>query len=337
MTINKVKSVYSNKNILSAAVFVKIPFALWLMFFQKKAWRILGLVATPIAMLAVFFMSSRAFYLGLFLITAALVVFLLVRYFKTREKPELTNAILVLSFLVVTLGLFSFIESKWYPKPPQPVTPVAAATSGDESPEGTSSGTLKTGPVKVKSSTSVAGRLSTMNESDVSASQRLTAWKRSWHVLKQNPLLGVGLGNWKVATLKEENQTSENFIYQYKAHNDFIEIPAESGIFAGLCFLAIFVFLFRKYIKLFFHNSTQTCLVYLFLPTVGLFAYSFDAFFNFPQDRPEIQSLFALYAGTAIALTSLAFAGKGDHREDDEMAEALALPRTFSQQNVQKK
>jgi len=41
----------------------------------------------------------------------------------------------------------------------------------------------------------------------------------------------------------------------------------------------------------------------LFLPAFGLTAYSFDAFFNFPHDRPEIQVLFALFVGVVIALT----------------------------------
>ena len=41
----------------------------------------------------------------------------------------------------------------------------------------------------------------------------------------------------------------------------------------------------------------------LFLSVFGLLAYSFDAFFNFPQDRPEIQSLFAIYLGLFVSVT----------------------------------
>ncbi|OQB79911.1 MAG: O-Antigen ligase [Bacteroidetes bacterium ADurb.Bin123] len=295
--INKIKSVYSNKNILAAAVFVKIPFALWLMFFQKKLWRILGMVTTPIAMLAVFFMSARAFYLGLFIMTFLLVVFFAVRYYQSRERSHLVNLATVVSMLLAALLTFSVIESNYFPKP-----------GG-------------------KSRTSVGARMATIN--DPGGGNRLNGWKRSIRVLAENPVLGVGLGNWKVATLKEENQTSENFIYQYKAHNDFLEIPTESGIFAGICFLAIFGFLFWKFLRLFMKNNSPEGLAWLFLPAVGLFAYSFDAFFNFPQDRPEIQSLFALYVGTGIALTSLAFAGKGDKREENDFVEAVALPVPF--------
>lgn len=327
--IGKIKSVYSNKNILAAAVFVKIPFAFWLMLFQKKLWRILGLVAVPLAMLAVFFMSSRAFYIGLLMITTALAALLATSYIKSRDKREATHAVLVVLLLLVTLAFFSFIERNHYPKQEPHAQPAIAANNTAQPEERKPAATSAEKTISPKSQTSITGRLSTIKQGDNSSRLRLAAWKRSWHIFRENPLLGVGLGNWKVAVLKEENQTIDNFLYQYKAHNDFIEIPTESGIFAGFCFFAIFGLLFWKFLSSFFKNHFQKGLTWLFLPAMGLFAYSFDAFFNFPQDRPEIQSLFALYAGTAIALTSLSFAGKGDNKEEVEMAEALALPVPF--------
>ena len=297
--ITKVKSVYSNKNILAAAVFVKIPFALWLMMFQKKGWRTIGMVATLIAMVAVFFMSSRAFYLGLFFLTIALASFLTLRYFQTRDRFHIQTMVILVSFLVVSFLLFSATEKYFYPK------------------------------ADGKSNASVGARLSTITNTDVSAGQRLDAWKRSWHVFKENPLLGVGLGNWKVATLKEENLTNPDYVYQYKAHNDFIEITTETGIFGGLFFIAIFVLLFLKFLQLLLKNNSPQGLIFLFLPAVGLFCYFFDAFFNFPQDRPEIQSLFALYTGIAIAVTSFSFTGWDGNDQNREKAESLAISTPF--------
>jgi len=118
-------------------------------------------------------------------------------------------------------------------------------------------------------------------------------------------LLGCGVGNWKVATLKEENATNPTYIYQYKAHNDFIETTTEVGIFGGLFFAAIFVVVFFRFFKSVKNQEDNEYLKYLFLPAFGLLAYFFDAFFNFPQDRPEIQALFALFAGAGIALSQM--------------------------------
>ena len=51
------------------------------------------------------------------------------------------------------------------------------------------------------------------------------------------------------------------------------------------------------------------------MPLFGLFAYSFDAFFNFPQDRPEIQALFGIYVGIAVGLAVLYFGKNNKERK----------------------
>jgi len=359
--ILKVKSGYSNKNILAAALFIKIPFAVWLMLFRQKWWRILGMTAIPLAMLAVFFMSARAFYLGVFAVVALLVVYLALEFEQKKEKKALWNAAFLVGSLLVALGAFAYIESEWYPKAPQPIESAQmsenraardavnqagqdssissdaqhtgappSALDGDAGKEAkgtpvSGSAEITDAQAKEKSRTSVAGRLSTIGGGDASTSQRFTAWKRSFQLLRENPLLGVGLGNWKVVVLKIENQTSTDYIYQYKVHNDFIEIPAETGIFGGLMFLSVFLLLFGKFLVLHLRRKNPVSAEWLFLPALGLFAYSFDAFFNFPHDRPEIQSLFALYVGSGIALTSFFLAGKDPRADQGIDAGALAL------------
>jgi tetratricopeptide (TPR) repeat protein len=158
---------------------------------------------------------------------------------------------------------------------------------------------------------------------------RLNGWKRSWHVFKEHPLLGVGLGNWKIATLKEENLTKNDYTYQYKAHNDFIETATETGIFGGILFLSIFILTGWKFLQLLFKHKSSESLYYFSLPTFGLFCYSFDAFFNFPQDRPEIQALFALFTGIAVALSSQAFLEKYENHPDRETNNFLKLEMPY--------
>lgn len=380
--ILKVKSGYSNKNILAAALFIKIPFAVWLMLFRQKGWRILGMTAIPLAMLAVFFMSARAFYLGVFALVLVLTAWHVVAFLQNKEKKHLWNGAWLVAFMLISLGVFSFVESNWYPGPaqrsPAPVVVESSAAtaagesssaqdeaasgemeeadsadvsggspeedsvlSGSNHPEDSSSAldggaglsrqesNSRSNGVREtpkRSRTSVAGRLSTIGGDEFSANKRLTAWKRSFQLIRENPLLGVGAGNWKVVILKIENQVSPDYIYQYKVHNDFIEIPAETGIFGGLLFISIFLMLFGKYLMIFLKKGSPGAVEWMFLPALGLFAYCFDAFFNFPHDRPEIQSLFALYAGSGIALTSLFLAGKSKADGNDLDTGELALP-----------
>jgi len=273
--IGLIKTVYSNKNILAASIFVKLPFALWLITFETGWKRQFAVVAGLAGLVAILFMSSRAFYIGLFFLTVAYLAYLGINYFREKQRNYSRLIFMYAGGLAAAILIFTVTQQVLYPK---------------------RAGVYNVG---------IAQRLSSISEKEESSNKRLTAWERSFHVIKKEPLLGCGLGNWKVVTLKEENETNPNYIYQYKAHNDFIETTTEVGIFGGLFFAAIFVLIGFRFFKSVKNQEDPEYLKYLFLPAFGLIAYFFDAFFNFPQDRPEIQALFALFAGAGIALTQL--------------------------------
>jgi O-antigen ligase len=283
--IGLIKTVYSNKNILAASIFVKLPFALWLITFETGWKRFFGIISGFAGLLAILFMSSRAFYIGLFFLTVSYLAYLGINYFREKQKNYTRLILIYAGGLVTAILLFTATQELLYPK---------------------TEGAYNVG---------IAQRMSTISEKEESSNKRLTAWKRSFHVIKNEPLLGCGLGNWKVATLKEENETNPNYIYQYKAHNDFIETTTEVGIFGGLFFAAIFGFILFIFFKSVIKREDHESLKYLFLPAFGLIAYFFDAFFNFPQDRPEIQALFALFAGAGIALTQIRNTQSGSNYE----------------------
>jgi putative inorganic carbon (hco3(-)) transporter len=70
--------------------------------------------------------------------------------------------------------------------------------------------------------------MATLQDPKSASSLRLDAWTWSIELIKEKPVLGVGVGNWKVDILKHENQKNAGFIYLYKAHNDFLETAAET-------------------------------------------------------------------------------------------------------------
>lgn len=106
-----------------------------------------------------------------------------------------------------------------------------------------------------------------------------------------------------MAILKHENQKNAGFIYLYKTHNDFIETTTETGIFGGLLYLGIFVFIIWNFLRNHIKNKgdNDDLMPYLFLAATGIIFYSVDAFFNFPADRPEILALFACFTSIGIA------------------------------------
>ncbi|MDO5608595.1 MAG: O-antigen ligase family protein [Capnocytophaga sp.] len=276
-TDGTIKGSYSNKNILASAIFIKLPFAVWLFYFQRNWLRIFGGIGLLIATIAVLFMSTRAFYLATMITMAVLLVYAALNYFLLKKKETAFKAGGHLVLVLLAFGVFTFVQQVMYPK-------------------------------ESRDATSFTGRLSTITDTDnMSNNLRLTAWKTSVEMIQKDPLLGVGIGNWKVRYLEYENKYSPHYIYMYKNHNDFLEIPAETGILGGLAFVAIFVLAAFYFAKATYFEKNSEKEKWFFLPLFGLFAYSFDAFFNFPQDRPEIQSLFSIYVGIAVGLAVLYF------------------------------
>lgn len=276
-SIDNIKSLYSNKNILSSAMFIKIPAALWLMVYYEGWKKKLGYLVFILAVLALLFLSTRAFYLGLILLVTAFVLFSLSRHFLKKGKLSVYKSLWFVGLLASLIVIFTLTQKFLYPK---------------------NKDTYNTG---------IAERLSTIKSDQA----RLTIWKMSFRIIRENPLLGVGIGNWKIQVLKYESPSSADFKISLKNHNDFIEVTAETGLVGGFTYLSVFfliIFVFTR--NLWRQRSDEEMVKYLFLPAFGILAYSVDAFFNFPNDRPEIQSLFAIFVAMATAFSAPDFSLK---------------------------
>jgi len=268
--IYDIKSVYSNKNILASAIFVKTPFALYLYVFFKGWLSRVGLFGLFVGMLATFFLATRGFYVGLIVVTLVFAAYSLYNHYRERAGGHLRMLAGFLGSLIVALLIYSYVQSNLYTK----------------------TGTRHVQPVGVQ--------LATIQD-DAKESLRIDAWFWSMDIIKDNPMLGIGAGNWKINILEYENQVNPDFIYMYKAHNDFIEIMTETGIVGGLLYILVLAFIFWNLFKAVLGRERETRRYpYLFLAGFGLLFYSFDGFFNFPADRPEIQMLFAVYLAVGI-------------------------------------
>lgn len=279
--ISDIKTIYSNKNILASSIYVKLPFALSMLMFDKGWKKGLGWIALFFGILATFFMATRTFYLGLILLSVMFLAYTAIHFFRKREKFYLQLAGSYLAALLLGLLLFSVVQQNLYP---------GARDRGGRS------GGRHTQPV--------TEQLATISW-ETGSRNRTNAWIWSLHIIKDNPLLGIGTGNWKVNILEYENQENPGFIYLYKAHNDFLEKTAETGIVGGLLFISIFILMGWNFIKQYRKRADDPGLLYraLFLAASGLAFYAVDAFFNFPADRPEILLLWSLYLSMGIAAT----------------------------------
>ena len=124
-------------------------------------------------------------------------------------------------------------------------------------------------------------RISTLQtfENDTSISARLRYYSQAIQSFTENPFFGIGIGNWKIESIKLDKENLIDYIIPYHAHNDFLQILAESGIFAFIfyaLFFTSFAFFLFKRVKVDFY----------FFAACSLIIYIIDSSFNFPIARP---------------------------------------------------
>jgi tetratricopeptide (TPR) repeat protein len=122
--------------------------------------------------------------------------------------------------------------------------------------------------------------------------ERLELWDKTYYIIKQHPLLGVGMGNWQIhfpdATLKGMYRAEDlNYTFQ-RPHNDVLWIIAETGFIGFNLFLIFIVSLLTFLLRTTKIVSTQKlnyiepllCIIFI----IGFYTTSF---FDFPKERIE--------------------------------------------------
>jgi O-antigen ligase/tetratricopeptide (TPR) repeat protein len=148
---------------------------------------------------------------------------------------------------------------------------------------------------KNNSSISVIERSTNLNTS--STQQRLRFYSSAVNSISQNPILGVGIGNWKLHATEYDKPFMQDYTVPYHAHNDYLQIFAELGLPGFIFYFGIYLWLFFLIYnaiksKEFNNNNKHSNLILLCF--ISLTVYLADSFLNFPFTRPlmQIQNLF---------------------------------------------
>ena len=77
-----------------------------------------------------------------------------------------------------------------------------------------------------------------------SIEERLKLWTKTLNMISENPLLGVGIGNWKIIIPSYGTtglRSEQGEVHFQRPHNDFLWILAETGIISLLFYTGFFV------------------------------------------------------------------------------------------------
>lgn len=142
----------------------------------------------------------------------------------------------------------------------------------------------------------VQNRLTSINTDDESTNERIRYYTHGINHILENPIKGIGLGNWKTKSIEYDKKNIKNYVVPYHLHNDFLQFGAETGIIG--MFLYAFLFLVVLIINIKRVKINYFLSISLIISITVLFV---DSNLNFPHARPIMMVLLAFI----ISLTEI--------------------------------
>ncbi len=271
-----IKATFAHRNLYCEMLLLCFPFTLFGIISYKKSWRFLSVVSSVFILIYITILLSRTAWLAL--VAGSLCTFIMFLLFNKKfVKKGVIKRILFYLIIVFTITFSSvYIYSR-----------LDNLTTLKKQMEGFTN--LKYG----------------------SSRERLVLWQKSIEITKNNYLLGVGLGNWKIIMPSAgiENMRSETgeLIFQ-RPHNDIVWVFSECG-FAGLIpYLLLFVFSIFYVFKILKNSGNKSESFFALMLFYCLIIYSVISCFSFPKERIT-QSMFIIYI---LAMIVVIFKSKND-------------------------
>ena len=258
-----IKATFANRNLYCEMLLLCFPFALFGIYIFKKIWRFLSVVSSILILVYIIMLLSRTAWLAI--VVSSLFTFIVFIYYNKLfvNNKKLFKKILIYFTITIAITLSSlYIYSR-----------LDTASTLKKQIEGFTN--LKYG----------------------SPHERLILWQKSIKITKNNYLLGVGLGNWKIIMPSSgiENMRAETgeLIFQ-RPHNDIIWVFSECGLTGLILYLLLFVFSIYYIFKILRNSTEKSESFFILMFFYCLIIFSVISCFSFPKERIT-QSMFIIY------------------------------------------
>jgi len=125
------------------------------------------------------------------------------------------------------------------------------------------------------------------NYQDSSINSRIRYYKQGLSSFSNNPIIGSGLGTWKINSIDFDKKNIKDYEAPYHVHNDFIEVAAEQGILGVFLYSFLFLILFRY---LWYNSHSMNSYGLFFI--LSILGFLSDSVINFPLSRPTSMVFF---------------------------------------------
>ncbi|MGH1335478.1 MAG: O-antigen ligase family protein [Aureispira sp.] len=291
-----VNATFEHKNLLATGLVLSLPFSFVVGYKAKeKAWKALAALVMGLAVVLILITQSRAAWLAL----GGACFFALMGLLLTRSKRK---SVLQPRFLAIgggtlclSLGLVWLLSSQ-HQIANAPVKRIQALFTYED----------------------------TKNEHTETIQERFSLWNNTLEMIQDAPVLGVGLGNWKIHFPKYSMaglRSEQGAIFFQRPHNDYLWIASEMGVLGLIAYLGVLLsslFFAFRILKKTAQEEPSTYAITLAM-TSGLVAFLIFSFFDFPKERP----VHLLWSGFIIAFISKTYVSLFANKVEQEQKTSI--------------
>ncbi len=284
-----VDGLMAHKNLYSSSLFMSLPLLIFGFFQSTKTMRFIFGLVISLTFFMIFLLSTRAVWLGVF-VAAGLTGILMVLFAKQFGiSPRIRKGILISMAALMVSGL---------------ILVVSIDSTENYSP--------------------VERLKSIVSPKDVNNIFRLQVWEITMDIIKKNPFVGVGAGNWKLIapnfyhnfnfTVKQLNWISP--------HNDLLWVWAEKGLLGFAFFIGVFAVTLYYLLTVLKRTSNSSYRLLALLLIGGFAGYLVISFFDFPLDRIVHQVWLAIW----IAISTILYLQLTPHQQTGKFSFYWTIP-----------
>ncbi|MCX6307181.1 MAG: O-antigen ligase family protein [Bacteroidetes bacterium] len=275
--INVVKGLMGNKNEYASYLMLLVPFTIYAAVSGKGNWRLSGVAATILLFVMLALVATRAAWVGLFIAGFAATVIAIVNYKKLEISARQVKTIVIITSSVVIVLAAGILEGGKY------------------------------------THSKYMEKLGSIVRPEADNNHfRLGMWKITARMAMDNPVAGVGAGNWQIAIPEYYSRIGlrDKDVNWISPHNDYLWILSEKGFIGLALYLGMLLAAAWLLLRIFRGQADKSAKWQAVFLCAGLIGYLAVAFFDFPYQRIDHQVMFAVIIGGLVALFQESRAGK---------------------------
>jgi len=287
----KIISVSANNNLYSGFLLISLPLVFTGYSINRGFWKYFSVLVGVLSIFFIIITQSRAAYIGLFVAISLSFLLLIFKYRGVFSKKNIVVGIIAI--FILFSAVFVFYSSLDNTRKNYFLSKVPVWEYFRSYDNATTERILK--KKKANANLTKIAAFDFSEDYYENANLRIIFWKKSLCLIKSNPVLGVGSGNWKinVPSCKEPvnpDHTAKNYTYS-QPHNEWIGIISELGIIGFI--LSLFIY-FIPVAYVFYRLGFTLPKPHISVVFYGSFIFGFYLFssFDFPFHRVEHNVIF---------------------------------------------